>query len=1203
MSGRKCQSIWSLLRSANSLPVLLFFTGKEFRLIILSAVHTRESLSSISSPNLDFFNNARVLNTIMTRAQSQVVAVGDAVALCSYGQCSKVWKSFIKECIEKGTLTPKTLTLEEIRQAASDQASWNRGSPDFEEADEEGSDASSWFSSSESLNVDDPILQELLDESIDAVVTVSNEGLLNVESEAPAAESNRQEYVSFSPEIMQHYLLMKPGLYKRCEFIKEGFDRASAFTLDNDPPLSIQIKGRVRCGMAFTGDQVLVELLPNNNTAASNPEDLHGKVVGVLKKAERERTFVCMMDEYDRHVMIPIDHTVTKIFVPGLKGSPDVLPIRTMDKAGRIHLQKRKKISPELKRNHLFVVKVINWREGFYYPLGIVTELLPLASTLEEGLRILGTEYCLKNQFSASVNKEVAKFTSEKFASLKSGRKDCRGYLTFTVDPSGSRDLDDAISVRDLGDNYEIGVHIADVASIVPKGSALDVEAKNRGSTYYTPGKEPVCMLPPELSQDFCSLLPEKDRHVISLFVLASKASDEVVNVLVNVSTIRSDRQLTYEEGEDIIRSCYRADAPSFCFNTLEHCVAVAYHFSRAHRLSRLHEDCYYHQMDEESSLGQRCSHQMVEELMIMFNSFVGEFLATRDPTRRLTPLRCQGEPIPQQVAHMRNKYRDIIPLSLHLSHHLGAQNSGDHPETGSDFVLLTSLWDHLKSAAGTCDFSKMLDLITTDDIHPKLVPVNLEFRKLLSRSYFMCSNSSAQSKVGHYSLHVDTYTWASSPIRRYIDIVVQRHLLSVLLKNPVLYSPADIELLCHDFTWKYGMASAYEKKACSLELAARLKRQAQQKFAFVMNVEEMAKSFKVLFPLNKDTLPDPHRTNYRALQLVEQPFFMEEQNSMRLTWKRRVYSVTTKKNCTPKSLVLRDSSVSLFSVRVWREVLEAIRNKDYGLVAGLLKEGHSDQLRRMEGRMERSRCSHYVHLSRELRAGDVLHLQLTTSVHRGFLVPSVQLWTVAPGFDVCLEHTEKPVDCFSKYATQASKESYRDVAEYRKVWLPLCDMESASCAVSANDSIVLYDVRIAWEKKRTRENKLQGTFSLSREFLKECAIKVDFQNCCLCIRLEGLKLSGDQDNVASLSHSLHNLSLTKKNTEAGKLMVDPTTYTWVAHGCTEAFNDDGKSDQRGEVTAEFYVNFMSTENIPVEVTQSSSRFTVELIPKMLPDV
>ncbi|XP_053106245.1 helicase with zinc finger domain 2 [Hemicordylus capensis] len=1167
--------------------------GREFQIIIISTVRTRESLSHISSSNLDVFNDSRVLNTIMTRAQSQVIAVGDAVALCSYGQCSKVWKGLIKECIEKRTVTPETLTLEEIRQAVSDRASWSRASPELEE---EGSDTDSWFSDAESLNADDPILQELLDESKNVVITVSDEGLLNVKSSS--SQSSRQEYVSYSPQKMNEYLRMRPNMYKRCEFIKEGFDRASAFSLDDDPPLSIQIKGRVHCGMAFTGDQVLVEI----QQKATSEGTLHGKVVGVLKKAKRDHTFICTVDEFDLRVMIPIDHTVTKIFVPGLKDKPDFIPIRQMDKGGSIRLKMCKRITQEGKKKYLFAVQIVHWREGYYYPLGIVTEVLPVASTVEEGLRILDVEYCLTRQYPASVNDQVAKLTSSKLSPVKGSRKDCRAYLTFTIDPAGARDLDDAISVQDLGDEYEIGVHIADIASVIPKDCALDKEAKIRGLSYYAPGKEPVCMLPPQLSQDLCSLLPQKDRYVVSLFILINKKTDRVVKASFTVSTICSNRQMTYEEAEGIIRTYYRAEAPSLCFDTLEDCVAVAYHFSRVHRMSRLHEDYYYDQLDEDSPLGQRCSHQMIQEFMIMFNSFVGEFLIHKDSTRNLTPLRCQIEPNPQQMTQMRDKYREVIPLSTHLSHHLGAPTTGTHMATHSKFVLLSSLWDHLKSAADNQDFPKMLDLITTDDIHPMLAPVNLEFRKLLARSYFLRSNSSIQSKVGHYSLHVDSYTWASSPIRRYMDVVVQRHILTVLLKKPVPYSSADIDFLCHDFNRKNGMANAYEKKAHSLEMAAKLKFQVQQKVAFVMNVERMAKCFKALFPLNKETLPDLHLINYRTLQLVAQPIFIEERNSMKLSWKRRIYSMETLKACTPRSSVLRDKSVTLFSVQAWCDGLAAIKNKDFENLISLLEKGHSMQPRNV-GRMERSKCSHYVELSLELSVGDVLRLQLTTDVQRGFLTPFVELWNVAPGFDVCLQHTEKPIDCFSKYTTQASKEAYEDALDYRKVWLPLSDMEAASCAVSENDPIVLYDVKIVWEKRRTKRGQLQGTFSFTKQFLKECAIEVDFSYCYLCIRLSGLKADGRQDDAEALSHRLQNLSLAKNNSEASKFTADPATYTWVAHGCTEEFDDNEKSDQRGKVMVRFYVNFMSMENVPVEVTQETSRFIVELIPKLLPDV
>ncbi|KAM6054161.1 3'-5' exoribonuclease HELZ2 [Chlamydotis macqueenii] len=1172
--------------------------GREFRVIIISTVHTSESLRLLASHHLEFFNEARVLNTIMTRAQSLVIAVGDAVALCSHGQCSKVWKRFIQQCIEKGSIFPEGLTMAQIKQAACDKDSWSRRSP---EVDEEDSDTDSWSSEAESVNPDDPILQELLDESKNVLVTVSEEGLLNVKSEASNLWEDRQEYVSFSSQVMQEYLHMHPKMYKRCELIKERFDRASAFTLNDSPAMSIQIKGRVHCGTAFTGDEVLVEIL-QNSTADSGSHRPQGKVVGILKRTERERTFICMMDEFDPRVMIPIDPTVTKIFVPGLKEKPNVIPIRRLVN-GKYRVVSCEKISQETRRCQFFCVQVISWREGFYYPLGIITEILHAALTLEEGLKILALEYGLEKKYPAAVTKESAKYpSSSKLNLVKEKLKDCRSYPTFTIDPQGARDLDDAVSVRDLGHRYEIGIHIADVAGIIPKGSALDLEAKKRGVTYYAPSQEPLCMFPPHISQDVCSLLPQKDRRVISLFVTVEKETDEMLEEVFTISVIRSDRQLSYEEAELCIKDHYRGGARALRFDTLEDCIAVAYHFSRIHRKFRLQEDRFYDRLDEESSPGNRGSHQMIEELMITFNSFVAEFLTNQEDTRNVTPLRCQCEPSPQQLSLMKNKYSHLLPLSIHLSHHLGETPPGQDSSKNVTFSLLSPIWEHLQAAANVRDFHKMIDLIVTDDIHPKLAPVALEFRRLLSRSYFSRSNSTVQSRAGHYSLHVDSYTWASSPIRRYVDVVVQRHLHSVIRKKPIVYSADDIEFLCHDFNRKNSQALMYEKRARCLQMATQLKGQVLQKMAFVVDVEGMNKYFKALFPLNKESLPDPQIINYRSLQLIEQPMFLQQQSSIRLTWKRRMYSAETMKEHSLREGPLRDRSITLLRTQTWQDVLAAIRSEEFETAASLLRKS-KELYQRHVGRVRKSQCSHYVELSLELSAGDALQFQLTTDVCRGFLVPFVQLWCVTPGFDICLQHTEKPIDCFSAYATLPSKDKYKHPAEYNKVWMPMSAMESASCAVAENDSIVLHDVEITWAKQRTRKGQLQGSFLLSKTFLEECSLEVDFNHCYLCIRLGGLKLGSLQSDEECLSHGLQNLTFLNKGRAESNLVIDPDTYTWVAHGVTEEFGDDEKSDRTAQQTINFYIHYMSMENIPVEISQASARFTVELIPKMLPDV
>ncbi|NXN88799.1 HELZ2 Helicase, partial [Bombycilla garrulus] len=1172
--------------------------GREFRVIIISTVHTRQSLRVSASHHLDFFNEARVLNTIMTRAQSLVLVVGDAVALCSHGQCSKVWKRFIQQCIDKGSIFPENLTMAQIKQAASDKESWSRSL----EEDEEDSDTDSSSSEDESMNPDDPILQELLDESKNMLVTVSDEGLLNVKSEASNQWKDKREYVSFSSQMMQQYLHMHPQMYKRCELIKEGFDRASAFTLNDSPAMNIQIKGRVNCGTAFTGDEVLVEIQNSTGDSSSSSHRPQGRVVGILKRAERERTFICMMDEFDPRVMIPIDPTVTKIFVPGLKEKPNDIPIRRLVN-GKYKVVRCEKISQETRRSQFFCVQVISWREGFYYPLGIITEILQAALTLEEGLKILALEYGLENKYPAAVNRESAKVSSNRNINLtKESLKDCRNYMTFTVDPQGARDLDDAISVRDLGRHYEIGIHITDVAGVIPKGSALDLEAKKRGVTYYAPNQEPLCMFPPKISQDVCSLLPQKDRRAISLFVTIEKETDQMLKWIFTVSVVRSDRQLSYEEAELCIKNCYRGTAKALRFDTLEDCIAVAYHFSKIHRKFRLQEDCFYDRLDEESSPGNRGSHQMIEELMIMFNSFVAEFLTSQEVTRNVTPLRCQCEPSLAQLSQMKTKYSHIIPLSIHLLHHLREIPGGQDSPKDVKFSLLGPIWEHLQSAANAHDFQKMLDLVVTDDIHPTLAPVVLEFRRLLSRSYFCRSNSTVQSKAGHYSLHVDSYTWASSPIRRYVDLVVQRHLHSVLCKKPLIYSADDIEFLCHDFNRKNSQAMMYEKRAHSLQMASQLKDQVLQKIAFVVDIEEISRFFKALFPLNNESLPDPQRISYRSLQLIEQPVFIQQRNTIRLTWKRRMYSAETKEQSLQEG-PLRDKSITLFRTQTWQDVLTAIGKEEFDRAASLLQQS-KELYHRHIGWVRKSSCSHYMELSLELSAGDALWFQLTTDVSRGFLVPFVQLWCVTPGFEVCLQHTEKPIDCFSAYATLQSKDTYKSTTEYNKVWMPMSAMESASCAVAENDSIILHDIKIKWAKQRTSKGQLQGSFMLNRKWLQSCSIEVDFSHCYLCIRLGGLKLpKSPQSDEECLSHGLQSLSLLDNGKSENKLVVDPNTYTWVAHGVTEDFSDDGKLDRSSKQTVNFYIHYMSMETIPVEISQDPARFTVELIPKMLPDI
>ena len=132
-------------------------------------------------------------------------------------------------------------------------------------------------------------------------------------------------------------------------------------------------------------------------------------------------------------------------------------------------------------------------------------------------------------------------------------REDLTGQLIFTIDPPDARDFDDAISIRHdaARDEWELGVHIADVSHWVKPGSALDLEARERGNSVYLP-RLVVPMLPEVLSNGICSLQEGVNRFCKSVFITFDRSGRPVSHRL-SATVIRSRKRFTYIEAQAII--------------------------------------------------------------------------------------------------------------------------------------------------------------------------------------------------------------------------------------------------------------------------------------------------------------------------------------------------------------------------------------------------------------------------------------------------------------------------------------------------------------------------------------------------------------------------------------------------------------------------------------------------------------------------
>jgi ribonuclease R len=204
---------------------------------------------------------------------------------------------------------------------------------------------------------------------------------------------------------------------------------------------------------------------------------------------------------------------------------------------------------------------------------GRVLEVLGDADDFGVDVEIIIRKHHLPHVFPANVLAEAQESAQHNVATLaedqRAAREDFRGLPIVTIDGETAKDFDDAVMVRELDNGeYELQVHIADVAEYVLPGTALDLEARLRGNSVYFPDRA-IPMLPQELSTGECSLRPHEDRLVLSCIVRID-ARGEVLGYRVCEGIIQSAQRMTYTnvqrvlDGDEAARTEFAAVVPEF---------------------------------------------------------------------------------------------------------------------------------------------------------------------------------------------------------------------------------------------------------------------------------------------------------------------------------------------------------------------------------------------------------------------------------------------------------------------------------------------------------------------------------------------------------------------------------------------------------------------------------------------------------------
>ncbi|MGB0097601.1 MAG: ribonuclease catalytic domain-containing protein, partial [Solirubrobacteraceae bacterium] len=209
----------------------------------------------------------------------------------------------------------------------------------------------------------------------------------------------------------------------------------------------------------------------------------------------------------------------------------------------------------------LVVVRAAAGRDGRARGRKIVARRLGRPDLARDVIEALMVDRGLRRSFDPAVEHE-ARDTVASIGSRSEGdaRRDVRDLPTFTIDPASAQDFDDAISAEAQDDGaWRVWVHIADVSAYVPSRSLVDREAARRGTSVYAPGAvEP--MLPQELSNKACSLVPGQDRLTVT--VEMKIRGDSVTSASLYRSMIRSDQRLEYGQVDRIFAGSEAARQP-----------------------------------------------------------------------------------------------------------------------------------------------------------------------------------------------------------------------------------------------------------------------------------------------------------------------------------------------------------------------------------------------------------------------------------------------------------------------------------------------------------------------------------------------------------------------------------------------------------------------------------------------------------------
>jgi ribonuclease R len=505
----------------------------------------------------------------------------------------------------------------------------------------------------------------------------------------------------------------------------------------------------------------------------------HPTVVGTFHYGRRHNYVTPIDQKVAQEIVIPPGREYPERRGPEAPSTADQRPALRKSAHRVLGEEAARRASGDDLENVVVDVEITDWPSATQNPRGHIVEILGYEDDFGVDVEIMIRKFHLPHHFPPEVLEEAQNAEAVISSREVQRRKDFRSRPIVTIDGETARDFDDAVSVRRLDNgNYELQVHIADVAHYVTLDSALDQEARLRGTSVYFPDRA-VPMLPLELSTDICSLRPRVERLVMSC-VMEIDHRGEVLNYDLSEGAIRSAERMTYTavnavlEGDSVARHRYEELTPMF--EQMRDLALILRH--KRERRGSIDFDLPEpviefdeHGLMKSITRSERnIAHRLIEEFMLAANECVAGHL---ENNRIASIYRIHEKPDAKRVYDF-----EVIAATFGYSLGVGAlpihrvQTKGDR-----------------RASYGTGKRAREIEVPKEVHITPRM------YQKLTDKiagkpeerilSYLMLRSLKqarySEENSGHFALAATSYTHFTSPIRRYPDLIVHRILKEVL--------------------------------------------------------------------------------------------------------------------------------------------------------------------------------------------------------------------------------------------------------------------------------------------------------------------------------------------------------------------------------------------------------------------------------------